>query len=103
MQYLWTAAQVSMGNEFLAHQNLEELLELVALLEVPDKRREVVESPERDLVATRVLRSNATGLIPQHDLSHHPHTFFTQNLKEGSITITTIFSDLALPIHKDVQ
>ena len=43
--YLWAAAQVSMGNKFLANQNFEELTEFIAVLEVPDKRREVVKSP----------------------------------------------------------
>ena len=74
-----------MGNEFLANNEFEELLELVAMLEIPDKWREVVEAPKSDLVAASMLWPDTSGLVPQHYLSHHSHTLFTQNLLGESI------------------
>ena len=74
-----------MGNEFLANNEFEELLELVAMLEIPDKWREVVEAPKSDLVAASMLWPDTSGLIPQHYLSHHSHTLLTQNLLGESI------------------
>ena len=69
-----------MGDELLADQHLEELPELVALLEIPDERREIVESPEGDLVAARVLWADPGRLVPEHNVSHHPHALAAQNL-----------------------
>ena len=85
MKYLWAAAQVSMGNKFLANQNFEELTKFIAVLEVPDKWREVVEAPKSDLVAASMLWPDTSGLVPQHYLSHHSHTLLTQNLLGESI------------------
>ena len=78
--YVWHVAEARRRHQLLARELLEVVGELLAVLEVPDEGREVVEAPEGELVAPGELGRDGLGLVAEHDLLDHADALLAQDL-----------------------
>lgn len=85
-------------HEPLARQLLEVVGELLAVLEVPDEGRDVVETAEGQLVPPGELGGHGLGFVAEDDLLDDADTLLTQDLQlKEVVKSSSIPSSFFLP------